>query len=269
MTTPGLPPTALAPHPPPAPLARPGFGAGLGALFGGYRYLIGTPDIWGLALVPVAVALVLAVVFGGLAIAVAPGLVAALIGAHEGALWTALVVVLQVLGTALALALALALSFALAKPISGPALERIVRRVEADMGAPGWPPTSFLEDVGRSLQSSLVSFGFGVPLLALFALVSFFVPPASVVTVPLQLVVTGILIAWDLCDFPLSIRGVSVGKRIDFMRENIASVLGFGVALALLSFLPCTLLIVLPAGVIGAARLTVEIERWEGRHRTG
>jgi CysZ protein len=269
MTTPGLPPSALAPHPPPSPLPRPGFRAGIAALFGGYRHLLGTPEIWPLALVPVAVALVLAVVFGGLAVAGAPRFVAAIVGEHEGALWTALVVALQILVTALALALALALSFALAKPISGPALERIVRRVEADLGAPGWPPTSFLEDVGRSLQSSLVSFGFGVPLLGLLALVSFVFAPASVVTVPLQIVVTGILIAWDLCDFPLSIRGVSVGKRIDFMRENIGAVLGFGVGLALLSFLPCTLLLVLPAGVIGAARLTVEIERWEGRHREG
>jgi CysZ protein len=218
----------------------------------------------------VGVALVLAGLLGALAVGGAPRLVTLLIGNHpDAALWTVLVVVLQVLVTVLALGLALALSFALAKPISGPAIERIVRRVEGDLGAPGWPATSFFEDVGRSLQSSLVSFGFGVPLLALLALVSIVFPPASVVTVPLQIIVTGILISWDLCDTPLSIRGVSVGKRIDFMRHNLGAVMGFGVGIALLSFLPCTLVLVLPAGVIGAAHLTVEIERWEGKRLAG
>ncbi|HLM76574.1 MAG TPA: hypothetical protein VK459_27920, partial [Polyangiaceae bacterium] len=68
---------------------------------------------------------------------------------------------------------------------------------------------------------------------------------------------------WDLCDYPLSIRGVGVGERVAFFGRNIKAVLGFGVGLALVSLVPCLIVLVLPAGVAGAARLVVGIERWE------
>jgi CysZ protein len=256
------PPAALVLSPA-APLERPTFGAGLRAVFGGYRYLFKTPDIWPLALVPTVVALVLASVLGTIAVRGAPALVAALVDKPTGGVWSVLYVVLQVLAAVVALALALALSFSLGKPLSGPALERILRRVEGDLGAPTWPAPTLLQDIGRSLQSTLIAAAFTLPILAVLALVSFFFPPASVVTFPIQLAVTAIAGAWDFCDYPLSIRGVPVAQRIDFVRRNFGAVMGFGFGLALLSFLPCTLLIVVPAGVIGAAQLTVSLERWE------
>jgi CysZ protein len=40
---------------------------------------------------------------------------------------------------------------------------------------------------------------------------------------------------------------------------------GFGFGLGLLSLVPCALLLVLPAGVAGAARLTRRIELFETR----
>ncbi|XXX77720.1 hypothetical protein WMF30_02955 [Sorangium sp. So ce134] len=47
---------------------------------------------------------------------------------------------------------------------------------------------------------------------------------------------------------------------------GLKAVLG-GYGLALLSFLPRSLLIVLPAGILGAARLVVTLERWEATRR--
>ncbi|KYF61946.1 hypothetical protein BE11_50225 [Sorangium cellulosum] len=246
------------------PLERPGFGAGLKAILGGYGYLFRTPDLWPLALVPAAFALVLTVVLAVAGVKLAPSLVELIVKEPgAGALWTTLMVVLRILSLAVVLVAALAVSFALAKPLSGPALERMVRRAEADLGAPAWPEVGFFADMWRALQSSLVALAFTLPILLVLGVVGFLFAPASVVVVPLQLAVTALAGAWDLCDCPLSIRGVPVAARISFVRRNLAAVMGFGFGLALLSFLPCSLLIVLPAGILGAARLVVTLERWE------
>ncbi|MRG94896.1 EI24 domain-containing protein [Polyangium spumosum] len=269
MITPDAPPgVPVAPlQSPPAALVtleRPGFSAGLKAVLGGYGYLFRTPDLWPLALVPTGIALVLVVVLGIVGVKLAPLLVALILkDPGTGALWTVLGVVLQVLSVVVMLVAALATSFALAKPLAGPALERMVRRAEADLGAPTWPEVSFFGDMWRALQSSLVALAFTLPIIVALGVLSLLFAPMSIVAFPLQLAVTALAGAWDLCDCPLSIRGVPVGERIDFVRRNIGAVMGFGFGLALLSFLPCALLIVLPAGVLGAARLVVTLERWE------
>ncbi|WP_437996906.1 EI24 domain-containing protein [Sorangium sp. So ce185] len=273
MITPDAPlgsPAALAQSPPAglAPLERPGFGAGLKAMLGGYGYLFRTPDLWPLALVPTGIALVLTIVLSIVGVRVAPSLVELIVKEPgTGGLWTVLMAVLRILSLAVVLVAALAISFGLAKPLSGPALERMVRRAEADLGAPAWPGVGFFADMWRALQSSLVALAFTLPILIVLGVVGFLFAPASVVVVPLQLAVTALAGAWDLCDCPLSIRGVPVAARIEFVRRNLAAVMGFGFGLALLSFLPCSLLIVLPAGILGAARLVVMLERWEGTKR--
>ncbi|XXY20635.1 EI24 domain-containing protein [Sorangium sp. So ce216] len=269
MITPDAPPgSPIAPaQRPPAGLVRldrPGFGAGLKAMLGGYGYLFRTPDLWPLALVPTGIALVLTIVLAIGGVKLAPSLVESIVKEPgTGVLWTVLMVVLRILSLAVVLVAALAISFGLAKPLSGPALERMVRRAEADLGAPAWPEVSFFADMWRALQSSLVALAFTLPIVIVLGVVGFLFAPASVVVIPLQLAVTALAGAWDLCDSPLSIRGVPVAARIDFVRRNLAAVMGFGFGLALLSFLPCSLLIVLPAGILGAARLVVTLERWE------
>jgi CysZ protein len=263
---PGIPGHDLV-HPPPhgaglalGPRDRPTFGAGVRALFGGFGFVLSNPDVWPLALVPVVVASVITGLLGWGAVAWVPAEVRALLGARgDGLLGT----VLGVVATVVALLGAALLGFALSQPLSGPALERIVRRVEALHGAPRWPATSLASDVLRSLESIVVSYAFGLPLLAVLFLISVAFPPAAVVTTPLKLTVTALLLAWDLCDYPLSIRGVPLHARVAFMRRNAAAMLGFGCGLALLGLVPCLFVLVLPAGVAGAARLTVQIERWE------
>jgi CysZ protein len=247
----------------PAPLAkapaRPGFGAGVLAIFSGIGFIAKTPEVWPLALVPVAIGSALFAALSGVAIKLIPPLFTAWLGGTSGLL----AAVLGVVATAIAVVVAGFVGFGLAQPLSGPALERLVRRAEAKDGAPAWPPTSFIEDVLRSLGSLLASAAFGVPLLALLFVVGFVFPPAVVVTFPLKLVVLALLVAWDLCDYPLSIRGLPIRTRLAFMRRNIGAMVGFGLGLALLSLLPCLLLLALPAGVAGAARLIVAIERVE------
>jgi CysZ protein len=248
----------------PAPRDRPAFGAGVRALFGGFGFVLSNPGVWPLALVPVAVGAALTGVLGWTAVAFVPDQIRALLGARgDGLLGT----VLGVVAAVVALLLSALIGFALAQPLSGPALERIVRRVEGKLGAPPWPPTGFLEDILRSLQSVVVTYAFGLPLLTVLFLITVVFPPAAVVTTPLKIIVTALLLAWDLCDYPLSIRGVPVGVRVAFVKRNAGAMLGFGFGLALLGLVPCLLILILPAGVAGAARLTVDIERWEAAQR--
>jgi CysZ protein len=222
------------------------------------------PGVWPLALVPVAVALILTGLLGWGAVAVIPAQIHALLGARVGGI---VATILGVIATALALLLAALIGFALAQPLSGPALERIVRQAEAKIGVAPWPATSIASDILRSLQSVVVSYAFGLPILTVLFLVSLIFPLAALVTTPLKIVVVAVLLAWDLCDYPLSIRGIPVGARVLFMKRNVSAMLGFGFGLALLGLVPCLLLFVLPAGVAGGARLVAEIERWEAAQK--
>jgi CysZ protein len=243
---------------------RPGFRVGLRSLFDGYRYLFRTPDVWPLAIVPIFVALILASIFGVLSVKGAFWLVAKYMTREDpSTYWKIASVLLNIVAVLVALVVALFLAFALGKPLSGPVLERIVRRVSNELGAPEWPTPTLAQDVFRSLQSTLVALVFTLPILVPLVIIGVLFPPAAVVTTPLQFIVTAMGAAWDFCDYPLSIRGARVAERIEFVRRNIRAVMGFGLGLGLLLLLPCSLVLVLPAGVIGAAHLTVILEKWE------
>lgn len=256
--------SALAPRPPESITLladRPGFFAGTRALFSGFGFIARTPAMWPLALVPVAVAGLATLVLGGAASALLLPKIAAALGQHA-----VLAVVAQVLAGMLVLVVAALVGMSVAQPLSGPALNRIVRRIEALDGAPPRPETGFVEDMGRALSSMLVGYAFGLPLLALLAIISFFVPPAAVVTFPLKLVVLALLFSWDLCDYPLSIQGLPVAARISLVARHLRAMIGFGFGIALLSLIPGAALLVLPIGVAGAARLMRQIERSEQAH---
>jgi CysZ protein len=254
--------------PPGTPLAlrpAPGRGLvlGLRSLFSGFGFVLTTPAVWPLALVPVVLAVGITALLGGAAVGFLPAKVAAWVGATS-TLGKVGAVALQVLATALAVALAAVLGFSLAQPLAGPALNGIVRRAEALEGAPEWPPTGFWQDMVRGLSSVAIAYALGLPILAALLAVNFFFPPAAVVTVPLKMLTVALMIAWDLCDYPLSLRGLPVRTRLAFAWKNLPALVGFGIGFALLSLLPCALLLALPAGVAGAARLLVRLERAEG-----
>ncbi len=245
------------------PLPRPGAMDGLRAFFGGFGFILSNPGVWPLAFVPAAVALTLFGVLGYLAADLVPPQIEALFGVPASAVMGVVAWLVKALALLVALLAAALVSFGLAQPLSGPALERIVRRAEAERGGPAWPKTSFLADITRSLQTVLVGFAFALPILALLFIINVFVPPAIVVTFPAKMIVTALMVTWDLCDYPLSIRGAAVGDRVAFLGRNIRPVLGFGLGLAILSLVPCAIVLVLPAGVAGAARLVLTLERWE------
>jgi CysZ protein len=97
----------------------------------------------------------------------------------------------------------------------------------------------------------------GGALLTILFLISFFFPPAAVVTVPLKFIVCGWMLAWDFIDYPLAMRGVGLEQRFAWVGRNFGAFTLFGLAWALLVILPGVVLLILPMGVAGATQLVI------------
>lgn len=234
----------------------------MGAFFGGMGFIVSRPAMWIWALIPTAVATVLFIGFGASVIWGGSGLADAILSGLDKSAWTtagtwALRIVFWIVGAFVAFLLAISL----AQPISGFALDNIVRRQELALGGRTWPDQPFAQSTLRSLRVTFTALAVSLPLLALLALVTFFFPPASIVTVPLKFVVAGLAVAYDFLDYPLSLRGIGVRARLAFIRAHLPAVLGFGASAAALLLIPGVGLLLLPFGVAGAARLVVAADR--------
>jgi uncharacterized protein involved in cysteine biosynthesis len=64
-----------------------------------------------------------------------------------------------------------------------------------------------------------------------------------------------LLAAWDLIDYPFSLRGADVQARFTWMKRNFAAAFGFGAMIALVALVPFLGLLMLPVGVAGATKL--------------
>ncbi len=245
----------LAPAPRPAGPLKAGFTAGLKAPFQGVRFLARRPDLWLLSMVPATIAVVVAALLASASVAWLPGLASRLVG--PASTWygnlgaTIAAVGLTVLGVLLSVALALLL----AQPLSGPALERLARAVELDMGAPPRPVVPIWREIGRSAIGSLLGLCAGLPVLAVLTVVSLVFPVTAWVTFPLQILVSGLMVTWDLMDYPFTVRGWSLRHRLAWLRNHLPAVVGFGLSLGVLLLVPCVHVLLLPAGTAGATWL--------------
>lgn len=257
---------------PPLPLARGqqgsgrpralGFSDGVSAFFGGIGFIVGRPSMWGWALIPVVVATALFLGIGGLFIWAGSDLAQRIV-TDDGGLRTVGLWALRIVLAIVSVIVAFLLATSLAQPIAGFALDAIARRQEvalAGAGAPRWPNQPLVASSLRALRVTLSALAFSVPLLGLLTLITLLFPPASVVTIPLKFLVTGMAVAYDFLDYPLSLRGIGVRSRLGFIRTHLSAVVGFGSAAAALLLVPGLGLILLPFGVAGATRLVHRVD---------
>ena len=87
------------------------------------------------------------------------------------------------------------------------------------------------------------------------------VPFAVVVTIPLKLLVTAMMVSWDLFDYPFGLRAMRVRDRLAWMSANLRAVVPFGLLAALALCVPVLGLFLLPVGVAGATELVVRREK--------
>ncbi len=237
-----------------------GFWRGFTALFGGVSTLLRLTRAWPYAIVPVLVFLVLEAAIATAAWELLkPWVDAKLTGdswwQDRGA------ALLSWVAVALAAALGLVVSAILAPPISAPALERIVGVVEDDLSVPARAPLGFFAELGCGLRSMLLSSAVTLPIIVALTLLELLVAPAVVVVTPLKLLIGALGVAWGLFDYPLTLRGVGARQRFALVRRHAGVVLGFGAAFALVFWLPCCGIVMLPVGVVAATRLLWELER--------
>ncbi len=155
--------------------------------------------------------------------------------------------------------LGLLVSLALASPLSAPALEKLVLHAEERLQVPSRPESGFFKEMWFGLKAQVFAILFAVPILLLLWIVDLLFPPAIVVTLPLKLLVAAFSLSWNLLDYPLTLRGVRMRDRLRLFRAHKLATLAFGVGFAVLFWLPCFQVVMLPIGVVAATRLVWQL----------
>ncbi len=234
-----------------------GVGDGLAGFLGGVGFVIVTPGVWLYALVPVTVLLLLACggCVGGpwAAWETAFHFIDKEAGGWKQAEGWLLTVLLALLFVVLGLLAALAL----AQPLSGFALDAISHAQEKALTGRASPKPSALASAWNAFKIGLVSFVCGMPFLVGLTVIALLFPPAAFVTIPLKILVFGWMLAWDFVDYPLTMRALGLGARLDWVGRNFFAFTAFGVLWALLVVVPGLVLLLLPMGVAGATQLVV------------
>lgn len=237
-----------------------GFGTGVRALLRGWAFLFRTPASWPYAWVPAAILSVLLVAWSWVTLVhVVPAISQSLpepSGKLSELVWQAasglLALGVYVLG--------LFLTVALAPPLSGPALEKIVALQEQALSVPPRQPLGLWAEIWCGFRAQIFVLLWIVPAFGLLWSVELLLPALAALTVPLKLVVTSLALAWNLLDYPLTLRGVRMRERFQlFVRHKLAC-LGFGAAFSLLFWIPCGCQIVLlPVGAAAATDLVWQL----------
>ncbi len=235
------------------------FFEGARAVFDAFGMILGAPSLWGPALVPAVVLLVLESGFVALALFVLGPELSAHLPAPGGLFTRALGIVASVVVVSGVAVVGWFLALFVTPPLSSQALEKLVEHTERAVGAPPRAPIGFFAELTSGLRAMLVATLVGLPLLALLALVALLVPAASVVTVPLQVLLSSLMLAWGLFDYPLSLRGFGVRARLSLLREQFLGVLGFGLAFAILFWVPCCGVVLLPVGAVAATLVVCRV----------
>jgi uncharacterized protein involved in cysteine biosynthesis len=238
-----------------------GFWRGFTAVFGALRSLLRLPTSWPYAIVPALVFLVLETSMVVTAWHfLQPWVDAKLSDASSGELRDFGAVVASWLSVALAAALGWLVSALLTPPLSAPALERIVALVERDLGAPERASLGFWAEFSCGLRALLLGAAVTLPIVLGLTLLELVAAPVAFVTTPLKFLIGALGVAWGLFDYPLTLRGVGARARWALVQRQLPLVLGFGTAFALLFWLPCCGIVMLPVGVAAATRLSWEIQ---------
>lgn len=232
----------------------------LDAFFGGIIFILTTPRMWPLAVVPAAILTILLI---GLTVAGVWGAAesSALLFGHDRGMWGEIGYwILTVFLALISLLIALLLALALAEPLSAFALERISAAQERALTGCATESPSLLAALWLSLWC--ISFGLILGGLALFALflVEFLFPPAAVVTVPLKVLVCSWMVAWNLLDYPLGLRGMGLLARLKWVVQYFGPFTLFGFLWAMVAVVPGIILVLLPMGVAGATRMVVDAD---------
>lgn len=237
---------------------------GLSSVFRGLGFLLRTPATWVRAAAPTLVFLLLlagaaALSFTWLRPALAEWIgvpVETAVGESARIDWGGLGKEAVVwFATLLAFGLGALIALVLTPPLASPALEGLVTLREASLQVLPRQGGTFWGELLCGLRAQL----FGVLVLGPLALTTWLlglvIPAAAPVLTPLSFFCTCFGVAWNLLDYPLTLRGVGARQRFSFLRRHIGTCLGFGAGFAVLFWVPCFGVLFLGAGVCAATEV--------------
>jgi CysZ protein len=234
---------------------RSGFFSSMLLGFSGFSWLLQHPGAWPAAAVPALVWALLSSLGVTASIEwVKPWVMGALPHWSEGLLGFAAWALTLLVGAG-----AIWVALLLTPPLSSPALERIVARVEADIGAPARAPQSFVAELWCGLRATLVGVALVTPIFAVAIVLDLLVPVLAPLWIAIKLLAAAFGMSWGLLDYPLTLRGMRVRERLGLMRRHARVVLGFGLGMLPFFWLPCCLFVSLPVGVVAATLLYAEL----------
>lgn len=224
------------------------------ALLWAASFLRTTRRSWSAAAVPACIALTLSGIFGAIAVQQLSPWVANAV-APMGETWRWLWHIVRWLSIALGCYAGLVASLLITPALSGPALERLVRLTEESLDVPPRPAQGFWFELICGLRAQVFLAVITVALALGLWIVGLILPWLSPLIVALQALVLGGAIAWNLLDYPLTLRGVSYRARWAVARRNPTTILAFGLPFAALFWIPGLGIVLLPVGVVAATQV--------------
>jgi len=140
------------------------FRTGLKAPFRGLSFLLHNPRLWPFAILPVTIATSILVGGSCASIALLPRAIASLIGHGHAWYEVAGVTALEIIAATSGVVVSLVLALALAQPLSGPALNRLVRAMEKQLGVADHPLVPWWREMGRSALAALIGMAWRYPI---------------------------------------------------------------------------------------------------------
>lgn len=231
------------------------FFSGVGMLLRGFGFWGRRPGVMMLGIIPAAIVFVVvlaALVALGFSL---PGLTGRLTPFADGwdEPWPTLVRgAMGAIILAAAVVLAAVTFTAVTLAVGDPFYERIWRAVELEVG--GEVPDHGI-GFWRSVRDSLVLIAAGLVTATGVALTAF-VPVIGAVLAPtLGVILSGRLLAMELCSRAFEARGIHRAGRRRLLRGHRTQLLGFGVATQLCFMIPLGAIITMPAAVAGSTLL--------------
>lgn len=241
--------------------AGPGFKSGLTSLVSATRLIFGTPSLWPLAAVPMLLFIALSAVTVGVAFWVVAPFFGSLVGSDEQWYMRLLQHGAMLVSGVIAAGLGVVIALLVTPPLSAPALERIVLVQERRIGAPPRSPLGLIAEFVCGLRAAALAVLITVPVLLALTAIALVVPAISPLTTAAKFLVTSLAVAWNLFDYPLTLRGVRMRQRLQLMRAYPAATLGFGLGFAVLFWIPCAGVALLPVGAAAATELVWRMYR--------
>jgi uncharacterized protein involved in cysteine biosynthesis len=167
------------------------------------------------------------------------------------------------LGVLFALAIALLTALLSANVLSAPFLDRLSARVEAiEEGVSADREeglAAMLRETGRSFAAEFQRLAFLAAVWVSLGLAGFVFPGAHLITGPLLVAATVLLLPLDYAGFALDRRGIPFRTRRRWLRENWPTMTAFGGVAFLSCLVPGLNLLVLPVFVTAGTLLVIRI----------